>query len=671
MTLRKKTILIISVTMLGLLGLFYGLAWLIMLNRFTAFELHETQWYVLAALLVSGGTFGLVMLRLLANLVSERTAQIEAMNQELRHEIAERQQVEHALRESEERFRTIVETSPSLLHITDAAGQNAYLSPNCEEITGYPAAELQNRFIWWMHADDAPKAQEVFAHSYRERCGGRNFEYKAVKKNGAVWHASTSWEPLHGSQGEFRGFVIQTSDITERKQLEARLRESEAYYRNLIDILPDGVALTDHRGLLTFVSPKVYAIFGIPPELEITGKSVLEWVAPEDRAVAVERIGHVLGNQILTPLEYELLKHDHAPFWGELTSVPITDEHHQNIGLMTIIRDITERKRAEAQLQDSETRYKNLFENSGTGIIIIDREGVYQLLNNKAARNMGGAPEDFMGKTMFDVFPQELAAQYLEANRAIIDTGAGREYEATFTMPTGAKTFLVVDQPLKDAQGRGVALQSSSIDITARKQAEAELHTAKEAAEAANRAKSEFLANMSHELRTPLNAIIGFSHLLARNPNLDAAQREYLDIIHRSGEHLLALVNSVLDLSKIEAGQMKPNESDVDLDHVLNDLEDLFRLRAQEKQLQFLVWRAPDVPQYVRTDAVKLRQVLLNLLSNAIKFTQAGRVTVRVGEMGSWGDGELANALFERPLSPSPSLPIAPTPQLPISPSAL
>ncbi len=202
--------------------------------------------------------------------------------------------------------------------------------------------------------------------------------------------------------------------------------------------------------------------------------------------------------------------------------------------------------------------------------------------------------------------------------------------------------------PIYDSSGNITYAIAAIQDISERKEAERvlanyqrtlesqiverteQLQQAALAAESANRAKSTFLANMSHELRTPLNAILGFTQVIETSPNVTTEDQENIKIIYRSGEHLLTLINQALDLAKIESGRMNLDVNNFDIYRLLDELQDMFQVRSQEQGLQLVFERSANVPQYVQTDDIKLRQVLINLLSNALKFTQSGRVSLRV-----------------------------------------
>ena len=283
------------------------------------------------------------------------------------------------------------------------------------------------------------------------------------------------------------------------------------------------------------------------------------------------------------------------------------------------------------KLRESERRYRSLANNSEVGILQIKPDGTSIYMNPAMVKIVDAeSVEELLGKNIADLIAPSFR-ELVQKEREKRHYNVSSTYEVEMIGQTGSrKNVMVSAAPIMNDRGQLESVISSIIDISDLKKAEAELRTAKNKAESANLAKSTFLANMSHELRTPLNAILGFSGLMMRDENLSEEQLNNLKSIEHSGEHLLDLINDVLEFSKIETGRVELHPEEFDLYRLLYVIEDMFSLRAREKGLVLMVEKSADVPQFIKADQGKLRQTLINILGNAVKFTERGGITLRV-----------------------------------------
>ena len=303
-------------------------------------------------------------------------------------------------------------------------------------------------------------------------------------------------------------------------------------------------------------------------------------------------------------------------------------------------KEVVERGRAEEALAEDRTRLRALIDNVPDYMYVKDVECRFVLANLSVARQMGvETPEELLGKNDFDFYPRELAAVFYEDEQKVICSGQAEiNRMETGLDPQGNVTQVLTTQvPLRDRNGRVTGIAGVGRDVTEIKKGQAEMQRALEAAEAATRAKSEFLANMSHEIRTPLNGIIGMTDLALETP-LSPEQREYLETVKISGDSLLTVINDILDFSKIEAGRIDLELIDFNLRDCLETTLKTLAVRADEKGLELLCEIAPEVPEVVRGDSSRLRQVLANLIGNAIKFTNEGEVALKVQIQSADGD---------------------------------
>src|SRR5881227_4053986 len=337
---------------------------------------------------------------------------------------------------------------------------------------------------------------------------------------------------------------------------------------------------------------------------------------------------------------YELtyIRKDESRFSAIVSVTALRDEQGEIIGYLLIGTDNTARKQVEAErmvldqrLRDQQFYTRSLIESNIDALITTDPRGIITDVNKQMEALTGSTRDELIGAPFKDCFTNPERAE--AGIKLVLGEGKVTDYELTARNRDGKETVVSYNATTfhdRDRKLQGVF--AAARDVTERKRYEQSLQQA-------NRAKSVFLANMSHEIRTPMNAILGFSQLMLRDQDLTSRQSQYLGTINRSGEHLLALINDILEMSKIEAGRTTLNISTFDLPALLKDLEMMFRVRTDEKKISFSVETIGDVPQYIVTDINKLRQVFINVIGNAVKFTDQGGVGVRVRADGPAGPG--------------------------------
>ena len=441
-------------------------------------------------------------------------------------------------------------------------------------------------------------------------------------------------------------------EVDTRRQVEKALRTSEQQYRQLFDNTSDATFLLDVQGSgeCTFASlnPAGERVIGISSD-DVVGRKP-ENVFSQDVADEM-RENCKRSFEEGTPISFDqTIDGGLGPFHFYTTLVPLRDHSGAIHRIAGVARDITERKRVEelrleheahleetvnqrtSELVKSEMRIRSIVETVMEGIVTIDEHGIVETFNQGAARIFGYTAEEVCGNNVKMLMPEPYRSRHDGFIRRYLDTGdphvigKGREVEgrrkdgSTFPLHLSVGEF----------SSRGVRHFTGALrDITETKRVFRELADAKLAADAASRAKSDFLANMSHEIRTPLNAIIGFSNLVLKT-EMTPKQRDYIAKIHTQGVSLLGIVNDILDSSKIEAGRLELEQTDFDLDDVLNTVASAVSQRAHGKNLEFLYHMPFDVPRSLVGDPLRLGQILVNLAGNAVKFTERGELDVSV-----------------------------------------
>lgn len=413
--------------------------------------------------------------------------------------------------------------------------------------------------------------------------------------------------------------------MREHSSSDRAQRELDRFF----DLSLDMLCIAGVDGHFKRINPAFERVLGYTRE-ELLERPFVDFVHPDDKVQTLAELTRLSKGAPTIHFENRYRCKDGTYKWLAWTSTPVVEDGR----LYAVARDISEGKRAEQELRDSEKRTRLIVETALDAFLAMDSQGDIIDWNPRAEEIFGWSRDEALGRRLDEtVIPERYREIFRMGLTQFLQTGEGRLMHDRFEISALHRDGyeFPVEYTISPIHLKGEYIFSAFVhDISRRKQREEELQRAKEEAERANRAKSDFLANMSHEIRTPMNAIIGLTELVL-DSELTPRQREHLTIVERSGESLLMLINGILDFSKIEAGKLDLEAAEFDVRETLGDTLKSLATRAHAKALE-LTWQCePNVPETVIGDAGRLRQVLVNLIDNAVKFTEQGEVEVHVG----------------------------------------
>ncbi len=562
-------------------------------------------------------------------------------------DITKRKQAEDDLRKSEELFRNLFRQHAAVKLIIDP-GTGAIIDANEAAVNYYGWTYEQ---VTAMNIQDInilpPEEVKAAMEKVRDR-KSTHFEFQHRRADGSVRDVD-----VFSSNIKFQGKDILHSiihDISGQKQAMKELK-----FRNLLLLTQqetslDGILIIDEAGKINSCNKRFMEMWGISPEKAETmsGDDILRssmhlLIEPERY---FEKVNYLFEHTNET-------SHDEIYFldgrYFERYSAPIVGSDGIYYGRVWYFHDTTIRKENEKELKryhdhlgelvkertgeliSSRNMLRTLIDSLPDEIYAKDSESRFIMANNHVLYNFGFSQfEDILGKTDLDLLPREEAMKAYEMEHSVLHDGQMNKYEEHIIGTDGKIRWLEVTKvPMRDREGNITGLVGINRDITHIKESEDTLETAKQVAESANLAKSTFLSSMSHEIRTPLNAILGFSQLMQGDDTLSKEHNKWLQTINKSGEHLLALINDILEVSRIEAGRITFNPSSFDLHAMLREIEEMFRIKTDAKNLTLLFEHSDELPRYVVTDEAKLRQIIINLVGNAVKFTGEGGIALR------------------------------------------
>ncbi|MCG2586082.1 PAS domain S-box protein [Massilia sp. TS11] len=526
----------------------------------------------------------------------------------------------------------------AIVSITDTSGKIIYVNDKFVEISGYPREELIGQNHRLINSNLHPPA--FFADMWATISSGKvwNGEIRNLTRDGRHYWVAATIVPFLDEAGKPYQYIAIRTDVTERHRMAEQIAASEREYRGVVDNLNEVVYRTDCEGRWTFLNPAWERITGYTVA-ETLGRYANEFIWPDDRARARTVLSGLISRgtgNVRDDVRY--CTKDGGLLWIDANAMVECDAAGQVIGLAGSLNDITAARQAKEELRANLDFVAALIEAIPLPLYVKDLAGRYLRLNKAFGEFFGVDAEAYLGKTAHELIGAEAAAEQQPRDTALLTAGGKQSYEAQIEVQGRRVDTLYSKSALQRADGSIYGLIGTILDISSRKEAERALLQAKEAAESSSRSKSEFLANMSHEIRTPMNGIIGMTELVL-DSELEAGQRNHLEVVRASSHALLQIINDILDFSKIEAGKMSIEHVAFDLASLVTEALRALAVRAQEKGVELVLDADPELTGGVIGDPVRLRQILNNLVGNAIKFTERGEVVLRLRVHAQSSDG--------------------------------
>lgn len=501
------------------------------------------------------------------------------------------------------------------------------VNPVFEKMTGLKKDDIINKTV----LEVLPNTEKYWIETYAQvAITGNPIKFENYSVSFDKYYEVLAYSPKK------KFFAVIFNDITENRKSQQALEDSEARYRTLVELSPDAICVYSNQKLV-YVNKAGVKLIGAKSIDDLIGTDIMQFVHPDYKEIVIQRSKNaIIRNEISPVLEEKFIKLDGTVIDVEVTAAPV---NHNNIpSVQVIIRDITDKKRAEEKLKYERDFNALITETVPVGITILDHDGNIIFSNQRAEIILGIDKNNIVGRSynssewkITDLNGNPIDKENLPFMLVKKSKKSVYDYKHELSWPSGKKIILSINgSPILNDNNEFVGAITTLNDITSQIYSEKELLKAKNQAEESDKLKSAFLANMSHEIRTPMNGIIGFASLLSKTDLAADKRKKYVNIIQNSTSQLLSIITDILDISKIEAGQMTINKHRFSLNQLMDDLLTQFEVEKKQKLKETLELKVikdfKDIESEIISDKSRISQIFINLIGNALKFTNQGYI---------------------------------------------